>query len=88
MKQSTHFTSYDRVLNSALLIAATFTFLILAPVASAQDTPREVRSKAQAALTKGAYSEAVVCLQQLIEWYGTSKSDATIMQMESVNYGF
>ncbi len=38
------------------------------------------------ALSKGAYSEAVGYLQQLIDWYGSSKKDTTLVQMEMVYF--
>jgi TolA-binding protein len=60
-------------------------FLISLPV-QAQDTPRDVRMKAQVALSQGAFSDAIGYLQQLIEWFGDSKKDITVTQMESVYF--
>jgi TolA-binding protein len=60
--------------------------LIFATPLAAQDTPRDVRMKAQTALSQGAYADAIGYLQQLIEWFGDSKKDVTITQMESVYF--
>lgn len=66
--------------------AVTLGVFTLSGPAQAQDSPREVRSKAQEALAKGAYSDAIGYLQQLIEWYGSSKTDTTVMQMELIHF--
>lgn len=38
------------------------------------------------ALSQGAYSDAVGYLQQLVDWYGESKKEVTVVQMETVYY--
>lgn len=71
-----------------LLAGVTGVLLLLACAlpAAAQDSPREVRAKAQSALSQGAYAEAIGYLEQMIEWYGTSKKDTTIMNMEMIYF--
>ncbi|MEI6563689.1 MAG: tetratricopeptide repeat protein [bacterium] len=71
---------------SLLVISITVCLLATPWVASAQDTPREVRSKAMTALSQGAYADAVGYLQQLVEWYGSSKKDTTLSEMEMVYF--
>jgi tetratricopeptide (TPR) repeat protein len=56
------------------------------PAARAQDNPREVRAKAQVALTKGAYADAILLLQQLVDWFGTSTKEETVASMEGVYF--
>ena len=68
------------------IVAVTSVLLAITLPAQAQDSPREVRAKAQAALEKGAYSDAIGYLQQMIEWYGSSKKDAAMMQMEMIYF--
>ena len=57
---------------------------------SAQDagttTPREARFAASKAMSQGAYADAIVYLQQLVDWYGSSKKDSTLVQMEMVYF--
>lgn len=54
--------------------------------AAAQDTPREVRAKAQVALSQGAFADAVGYLQQLVDWFGGSTKETTQVQMENVYF--
>lgn len=77
---------FFRVSRTPVLTFAAITLLACSLPTRAQDSPREVRSKAQAALAQGAYSEAIGYLQQMIEWYGTSKKDATFAQMEMIYF--
>ncbi|MEI7880904.1 MAG: tetratricopeptide repeat protein, partial [bacterium] len=84
---STCCTNIRIAVKSALFIALSASILLtLSTPALAQDSPREVRAKAQAALEKGAYADAIGYLQQMIEWYGSSKKDAAIMQMEMIYF--
>ncbi len=64
---------------SLLLIAAFFP-------AVAQDTPKEVKAKALAALAMGAFEDAIPPLQQLVEWFGSSTKEGTIAEMEEIYY--
>lgn len=60
-----------------------------APNALAQDgasSPREARFNASKAMSQGAFADAIVYLQQLVDWYGTSKKDSTLVQMEMVYF--
>jgi len=87
MSMSTCCTNIRIAVKSALFIALSASILLtLSTPALAQDSPREVRAKAQAALEKGAYADAIGYLQQMIEWYGSSKKDAAIMQMEMIYF--
>jgi TolA-binding protein len=70
---------------AVLLPLMLFLLAVSLPV-HGQDTPRDVRAKAQAALSQGAFADAIGYLQQLIEWFGDSKKDITITQMESVYF--
>ena len=54
--------------------------------ARAQDNVRETRQAAQAALTQGAFGEAIPLLEQLIDWLKTSTAPAVIAELESVHY--
>ncbi len=66
------------------LAGAAFALALVLQQAAAQDTPREVRDKAQRALNQGAFSDAVGYLQQLVEWFGASAKEDTRVQMENV----
>jgi len=80
--------NFDRPLRLSSLVASVCISVLLlsAPPLLAQETPREVRTKAQLALTQGAYADAVGYLQQLVDWYGESKKEVTVVQMENVFY--
>ena len=65
---------------------AAFVLAVAAGPAAAQDTPREVRIKAQTALSQGAFADAVGYLQQLVEWFGASTKEETRAQMENVYF--
>ena len=52
----------------------------------AQDNVRETRQAAQAALTQGAFGEAIPLLEQLIDWLKTSTAPAVVAELESVHY--
>lgn len=67
-------------------VALSLAFLLSRSPANAQDTPREVRAKAQLALSQGAYADAVGFLQQLVDWYGESKKEVTVVSMENVYF--
>jgi tetratricopeptide (TPR) repeat protein len=54
--------------------------------AAAQDNVRETRMAAQAALTQGAFAEAIPLLEQLIEWLGSSTAPAIQAELEMVHY--
>ena len=56
------------------------------PATAQQETPREVKLKAQMALAQGAFADAIGFLQKLVEWYGDSTKEQTKAQMESVYY--
>jgi len=49
-------------------------------------TPREARFNASKAMSQGAFADAITSLQQLVDWYGTSKKDVTVIQMEMVYF--
>ena len=55
---------------------------------AAQDatTPREARFNASKAMSQGAFADAIIYLQQLVEWYGSSKKDSTQVSMEMVYF--
>ena len=60
--------------------------LVWAPGSPAQDTPRELRTQASAAMAVGAFADAVPPLEQLLEWYRQSKDPVVVSQMEAVTY--
>ncbi len=67
------------------------TFVTLACLAftltsSAQETPREVRMKASAALSQGAFEDAAGLLQQLVDWFGKETKADVIASMEAVYF--
>ena len=68
-------------------VAISLLVAVLGP-AAAQDTatPREARFNAAKAMSQGAFSDAVGYLQQLVDWYGSSKKDTTLVQMEMVYF--
>ena len=78
--------SHRPAARKAALLSVALALCILPRPVSAQDTPREVRQKAQMALAQGNFSEAVGLLQQLIQWYGDSTKDTTVAQMEPIYY--
>ena len=78
-------TKQNRVVALLALVSAVLLWCSTLPIV-AQDTPRDVRMKAQTALSQGAFSDAIGYLQQLIDWFGDSKKDITITQMESVYF--
>ncbi len=68
-------------------------FLFLTAVAGllstsvpAQDTVKEVRAQAMAALAAGAFEDAIPPLQQLVEWFGNSTKDSMKAEMEDVYF--
>jgi tetratricopeptide (TPR) repeat protein len=67
-----------------ILLAAALA--LLAGAAGAQDTVKEVRAQAQAALAVGAYEDAIPPLQQLIEWFGESPTDSMKAEMEDIYF--
>ncbi len=60
--------------------------VVAAGPAWSQDTPREVRAKANMALSQGAYADAIGLLQQLVEWYGQSTDQTTVTDMAHVYF--
>lgn len=52
----------------------------------AQLTPQETRTAASAALSAGAYEEAIVHLRQLVDWYGESTQQGIIAVVNEVFY--
>ena len=61
-------------------------FLGAAPVVLAQDSVRDVRQAAGAALSQGAFQEAIPLLQQLVSWLGSSESPSVLAELEAVYY--
>ncbi len=59
---------------------------LLAGASPAQDTVKEVRAQAQAALAVGAYEDAIPPLQQMIEWFGESPTDSMKAEMEDIYF--
>ena len=49
-------------------------------------TPSEARFNASKAMSRGAFAEAITSLQQLVDWYGSSRKDTTVIQMEMVYF--
>ncbi len=71
-----------RLLCVWLLVCAAL--LVGAGRASAQDlAPREVRLQAQRALQEGAYDNAIILIQQWIEWFKDSSKREVIIDLES-----
>lgn len=68
------------------ILALMFLALTLAAPAIAQDTPREVRLKASAALSQGAFEDAAGLLQQLIDWFGKETKPEVVASMESIYF--
>jgi tetratricopeptide (TPR) repeat protein len=64
------------------LLALTVYVLPLA----AQDSPREARTKAQMALSQGAYGDAIDALEKLVSWFAGSTKETTVVEMEVVYY--
>ena len=54
--------------------------------AGAQDNVRETRQAAQAALTQGAFGDAIPLLEQLVEWLKSSTAPSIIAELESIQY--
>lgn len=71
------------VLSSSLALLVSFLFPV---AASGQETPREVRQKAQMLLGQGDYMNVIPLLQQLIDWYGESKKPELQASLEAVYY--
>ena len=67
-------------------MAVAMAFLCAAPSAPAQETPRELRTKASSAMAAGAFEDAIPPLEQLLEWYKDSKDDVIMADMESLMY--
>ncbi|MCX7818539.1 MAG: tetratricopeptide repeat protein [Kiritimatiellae bacterium] len=55
-------------------------------VASPQDTYKETRAAAAAALARGAYEDAIPPLRQLVEWFGDTDQPSMRAEMEDVFY--
>ena len=68
------------------LILSALTAFLLAGPAQAQDTVRDTRLAANAALGQGAFAEAIPHLQQLAAWFADSKTPAVIAELESIYY--
>lgn len=66
--------------------AVALALVFWAGIALAQDTPREVRAKANIALSQGAYADAIGFLQQLVEWFGQSTDQSTVTDMGPVYF--
>ncbi len=79
-------SSIRRVSRACSAIGIVAAILSVTPSVTAQDTPREVRNKAQIALSQGAFSDAIGYLQQLVEWFGGSQKETTQVQMENVYF--
>ena len=60
--------------------------LATAAPSRAQDTVRDTRQAANAALSQGAFQEAIPLLQQLITWLGTSETPSVMAELESIYY--
>lgn len=75
---------YVKVFRSLCAALVLYGF-VLQPV-SAQDTPREVRARLAMFLGKGAFADAIPLLQQMVEWFGTSSKESTIIEMDRVHY--
>lgn len=54
--------------------------------APAQDTPRELRQRAAAAMGEGQFEEAIPPIEQLIAWFKDSRDATVVSEMESLYY--
>ncbi len=63
-----------------------FLLPFLAAPAVPQDTYKEVRAAAAAALAAGAYEDAIPPLRQLVEWFGDTDKASMRAEMEDVYY--
>ena len=66
---------------SVLLLALVFAWCV--PTAAQDLTSREVRMRAQRALQEGAYEDAIILIQQWIEWFSNSKKREILADLES-----
>lgn len=60
--------------------------LVAVATASAQETYKEIRAAAAAALASGAYEDAIPPLRQLVEWFGDTDKASMKAEMEDVYY--
>jgi len=74
----------SRRVYSRLVLLMVFACTCVCVPLRAQDlSPREVRAQVFRALSEGAYEDAILGIQQWIEWFGNSKKREKIIELES-----
>lgn len=69
-----------------VIILAVLVLVVFTVPATAQDSPRELRSAAWAAMAQGAFEDAIPPLQQLVRYYSDSDEARIVAQMQSVYF--